>query len=288
MAKTILVLGITYDEHLEDERVYMFSKKEIDNLVSGCLAALPVGDFLSESDFQAALCDALRRSSDPTLWEWTREDPYATLGLPNKGAVYFDICGVYNQSCKVQIELKYVVTPSVNIPPKDFPAFSYDLLKDCIKIELAMSGLADTAPLSKDYPVVYGLSIGLTNYPAFWQDEKKGKNGWSRQSLEHLRKCGHGFEIIQTVAKTKEQLHNAIFRNKRYHLSFSLNWGIAWSEEVNQSRFVIITPDSLINYDKDGPHYSHDLTDESYTPFVSMTARSNSKKNTAGILSKSK
>lgn len=270
------------------ERIKMFSKKEIDDLVAGCLATLPVKDFLSESDFQAAMCDALRRNSDPSLWEWTREDPYATLGLPNKGAVYFDICGVYNQSRKVQIELKYVVTPSVNTPPKDFPAFSYDLLKDCIKIELAMSGLADTVALSKDYPVVYGLSIGLTNYPAFWQDKKRGKNGWSRQSLDHLRKGSHGFEIIETVAKTKDQLYNTIFRNKRYHLSFSLDWGIAWSEQVNQSRFVIIAPDSLINNDKHGPRYSHDLADESYIPFVSMTARSDSKKNAAGFLSKSK
>lgn len=241
----------------------MFSKKEIDDLVAGCLAELPVEDFSSESDFQVALCDALSRNSDPTLWEWTREDPYATLGLPNAGAVYFDICGVYDKSCKILIELKYVMGE-----PKDFYAFPYDILKDCIKIELAMSSKAETAPAQLDYPVVYGLSIGITDVAAYWENLGVGINAWSKNSLNIFHGSVAEFRWVNTCGGTPKALYNSIFRNKRCHLSFALDWRVQWGDRDKNWRVVVASPPVLINPSEHAFEYFHALADSTYIPFL--------------------
>lgn len=248
----------------------MFSKIEIDDLFARSIAALEVEKFTNEADFERAVFESLKNNTDPLLWTWHSQDKYSTLGLPNESEIKFDLAGVYNKSCKVLVELKYVMSP-----PGDFYAFPYDLLKDCVKIELAMSRQSDTFPAASDFPVVYGLSIGITDCPDYWEDRQKGKTSWSRNSLSHLRKGESGFERVETVGKSESKLQNTIFHkgNERCHLSFALNWQIRWSEQVSHWRCVTIAPSAVMHPKDQMFAYAHELTDPSYIPFLTPDAR---------------
>ena len=184
-----------------------------------------------ESLFQERLCHILNTSC--TGWVWSREEIFTFTPrlLVNEEEMAIDIVGVRDGEA-ILIELKYVTTRLNKgwvLNPHDPYAFPYDVLKDCLKIELAVNGLAQ--PTRKITPI-YGVSIGLTNYCQHWgQVNRIGLNSWTQNYLRALWSTdGAVPDMIRTVGQSDEMLRNAVFKNHRYHLSFSWPWTLNWHD----------------------------------------------------------
>lgn len=86
-------------------------------------------------------------------WIWRREENFRTRALTNEDRIAVDIVGRHRTEVTVAIEFKYVVTNSKG-KPSDPPAFSYNVAKDCLKLDLLRAGLCEQAV----YPTVCKLT----------------------------------------------------------------------------------------------------------------------------------
>lgn len=249
-----------------------------------------------EQKFQEHLCKILNSRSCSEFgwedWHWCREIEFKTYGLTNRCVMKMDVIGRPNsnsgsQPSAVIIELKYVTSRYDNIlhkhnPPNDAPAFPYDLLKDCVKVELALTENAQTSPRNPIYKPFYGVSIGLTNIGRYWMPKDK-YSSWARnyyRAIAEKEIPDAGFILTDT-----KRVDNAIFRNSRSHLSFSYPWkfdSIEYSnlnpeiiskfnvseEKYQKFRFIYCRP---IIEDK-GKH-KHDQTNPRFIPFLNENTR---------------
>lgn len=201
-----------------------------------------------ENAFQAALCGKLQELSDKSPdddlfheWSWERETSFQTNGLTNKRRMDIDILGIgkYNdKTSSVTLELKYVTTKmngNQHQSPANYLAFPYDLIKDCIKIELAMKD-KNTFRVGNGTRPCYGLTIGLTNHSDFWG---KTNNGWS----QHFQQALLQYNLPKLLRVDTPNLNNAVLRSYRNHASLGYQWSIQWhdysadSANINHGRF---------------------------------------------------
>lgn len=258
-----------------------------------------------EKSFQRQLCEMLderSRSDDGWKnwnWQWKPEAKFVTKGLTNSRYIEIDIIGKPNDSSgqpsAVIIELKYVTTtynPHDNTygAPSNALGFPYDLLKDCIKIELAITGEAETKPIIESDKPFYGVIIGLTNYNKFWINNPEN-NGWSKNYFKTIAKPDTNDPIIfqpslilTTNKNGDKSLQRSIFEDKRNHLSFCYPWQLSWHDyseldEENTSNFNIRKEYKKFMYIycipaiNDKALYQHDISDPTYIPFLDQNTQ---------------
>ncbi|WP_200248832.1 hypothetical protein [Lamprobacter modestohalophilus] len=237
-----------------------------------------------ERVFRDRLIDSL--NARVTDWQWRSELTFDTTNLINAGFISFDIAG-HNEDEVALIELKYVPTiidGGQHTIPNDRYAFPYDLLKDCIKLELALNhGLVDGVNCTPrdcnegECKPVLGLAIGLTNHQKFWQPPAQMRN-WARNSWELLGNANFPAGPFTCRTDTK-RLENAIFRNQRCHLSLSMAWLWSWldysedarlPEHARAFRFILLSPEVNNNGKR---LYTHDLDDPAFIPFLKPETR---------------
>lgn len=138
-----------------------------------------------EKKFQRELCKLLNDQTPKSGWTWQQEVKYRTCALRNRGAIFVDIVGRYRDSGNcAAIELKYVPTRRNDKRAPNPLAFPYDLLKDCLKIELIPTERCE--PIDQNYQkqLVFGYSIGLTNVLGILNGTMQG---WSQNFLALLQ-----------------------------------------------------------------------------------------------------
>ena len=253
-----------------------------------------------ERRFQEAFCDELNALSKEKKngWCWRREAVFASSRLTNSHSKSVDILGAHEERGLTVIELKYVTEKWKNGrygAPSDPPAFAYDVIKDCLKGELLLTGLV---PVGARAPLQGGgkldlsseaarkmfcaFSIGLTNHDKYWlAGQRADFGGWARRYMAALRQESQPFTLpkrIETVGQTPKKLDNRIFRNSRCHLTLALSWSGQWHDwggpqanGVSPFRYVLLQPSGP---GSDGnPGYGHDGTDPRYLPFLNLEAR---------------
>ena len=138
-----------------------------------------------ERMFQDRLCDLLNLGAVESGWTWQREIRFRTQALRNAESVSVDIFGRDRDGQdRAAIELKYVPTRQIGHHAPNPPAFPYDLIKDCLKVELLASGHSTPVDGSFAGRPAFGYAIGLTNVPKIINGTMKG---WSRHFLSALR-----------------------------------------------------------------------------------------------------
>ena len=228
-----------------------------------------------ESMFQNRLCKLLNDMTILSGWTWKREVRYQTLALRNVQTIAVDLLGQDREGRhSAAIELKYVPTRQNGNSAPDPLAFPYDLLKDCLKIELLAT--AHSTPVNKDFARTpsFGYSIGLTNVPRILNGTMRG---WSRNYLSALRaenaKEGASFSLGPCKIKSmpqKKTIEGVIFTNKRHHISLGKSWNGRWSKFGDKGfQFIMLSTD----LGNGPPAYDHDIDDSHYIPFLTEQAR---------------
>jgi len=118
----------------------------------------------------------------------------------------------------VAIELKYVETTSKG-KPSGPPAFSWDVAKDCLKLDLLRAGLCEQAQAAVPLPKPNGLQtyvIGMTNFADYWL-KVKSWGGWAKHSLKAARASRFERIILETDGLNND---TSIYRGARCHIAF--------------------------------------------------------------------
>jgi len=238
-----------------------------------------------EEAFQIALRQALNELSRRrgNGWTWCREVRIPTDKLANEGQIIVDILGRHADRGMVPIELKYVTMRQANggvRPPSDAPAFPYDVLKDCLRCDLLLSGMIPCGVASNcgecgaiGLPkIVHAAVIGLTDFSRYWDRNDNYKNrSWARNSFEILRREENEFTGIVKTQTTN--LNESIYARDRCHLSFGYEWRREWRDYLKPFRYVYLRPSGTTQV----PAYNHpddlDPDDSAYVPFMSVDAR---------------
>lgn len=244
-----------------------------------------------EKSFQVALHGILNDLSRERKdgWTWCREVRIPVTCLSNEREIAVDILGWHAEMGVVPVELKYVTMQQSGLvfrAPANPPAFPYDVLKDCVKCECLLAGLAPrNAKVScQGYGAiarsgaVHAVSIGLTNYSAYWDsDSKVGNRCWSRNSFAVLRDEKNIFNgTIQTVKRAN--LANTIYKQGRSHLSLGYKWHRSWFDYSNCDdlpqnasafRYVYLRPVCPT----EEPDFTHDVCDPAYVPVLKERTR---------------
>lgn len=198
-------------------------------------------------------------------WRWKTEQSFSTNALANEQEIFYDLFGVNNEKAFI-IELKHVICNNQGIP-HDAPAFPYDVLKDCVKIELLIRKSIDE---SNKFKNISGASIGLTNFIRYW-DENYETTGWASNYIRKIKPqdISNANGILRTNT-TEANEFARIYTNKRCHISLGLNWNGEWrNTEVENYRYLILT-----TFDKN-PEYQHDPESSDTIPFINPEARLN-------------
>ena len=237
-----------------------------------------------ERMFQDRLCELLNQAAAQSGWSWQREIRYRTHSLRNKKAIAVDILGQdLDGRHTAAIELKYVPTDQNGNHAPNPLAFPYDLLKDCLKIELLST--QHTIPVKPDFPGTpsFGYSIGLTNVPGILNGTM---GGWSRNYLLALcaekAKESVNFTIGPCIIESLPQatLEGVIYTNKRHHISLGAAWNGKWSKFGNKGfHFIMMSTD----FGDKQVEYSHDPDDSHYIPFLREDVRAHAQRRTAEI-----
>lgn len=234
--------------------------------------------FKNEREFEAALLAELR--SKPGAWKWeSQAGNVQNVALQaehflNNERLIPDFLGDSDGN-SVLIEIKY----NMGVP-RDTLAFPYDILKDCLKVELALEGKA-TGP-SRNF--VYGLCIGLTNWKPHWdQNATVGRNAWSRNAFEIMRNTEEPFpQRCHVVSRGIADYTSKIYTNRRLHLSFGYEWKRAWAGPGNGFRYIIYQPTKRLGYLEEpdesfcaGDGVRIDVQSHEYLPFADRQQREN-------------
>jgi hypothetical protein len=237
-----------------------------------------------ERMFQDRLCELLNQATVQSGWSWQREIRYRTNSLRNKKAIAVDILGQdLDGKHSAAIELKYVPTNQNGNHAPNPLAFPYDLLKDCLKIELLSTQRTTPVKPELTKTPTFGYSIGLTNVDRILDGTMKG---WSRNYLLALcaeqAKESVNFTIGPCIIESLPQatLEGVIYTNKRHHISLGAAWNGKWSKFGNKGfHFIMMSTDFR---DKQ-VEYSHDLDDSHYIPFLREDVRAHAQRRTAEI-----
>ncbi len=227
-----------------------------------------------ERMFQEKLCKLLNDMTIWSGWTWVREVRYQTQALRNAQTIAVDILG---KDCDgrhtAAIELKYVPTEQNGNHAPDPLAFPYDLLKDCLKIELLAT--AHSKPVNKDFVRApsFGYSIGLTNVPRILNGTMKG---WSRNYMSALSaekaKEASSFSLGPCIIESMPQatLDGVVYTNRRHHISLGKAWNGKWAKfGDNGFHFIMMSTD----FRNESPSYIHKIEDSHYIPFLTEQAR---------------
>ncbi|WP_200248099.1 hypothetical protein [Lamprobacter modestohalophilus] len=184
----------------------------------------------NENDFENTLVSILGEQG----YNPQRQQRYDCNELSNNEEIIADIICSTNGS-KIALELKYVFLRDGQ--PGDPPAFSYDILKDCVKCEY----------LIRKEQVHHAYVIGLTNLERIWTG--RGPRGWSREYGEEISK--RNSDVITGFIKTHgRDTNRAIFRQRRYSLFLEYQWSFSWHdfssadiEDGNgKTRAIVLSP----------------------------------------------
>lgn len=237
-----------------------------------------------ERMFQDRLCELLNQATVQSGWSWQREIRYRTHSLRNKKAIAVDILGQHlDGKHTAAIELKYVPTDQNGNHAPNPLAFPYDLLKDCLKIELLST--KNSIPVNPEFTKTpsFGYSIGLTNVPGILNGTM---GGWSRNYLLALcaekAKESASFTIGPCIIESLRQstLEGVIYTNKRHHISLGTAWNGKWSKFGNKGfHFIMMSTD----FREKQVEYSHDPDDSHYIPFLREDVRAHAQRRTAEI-----
>lgn len=219
-------------------------------------------EFDNEEEFKNELA---HRLDDEYGWQWETEKRFLTNRLANEQEISYDLFGVKNNKAFI-IELKHVICNEQGIPNNP-PAFPYDVLKDCVKIELAIGrNLAEC----NEFEEIYGISIGLSNFTKYWDQEYQAAN-WASNYIEKIKPNN----IIDTTGIIRTNVNEGneftrIYRNRRCHISLGLKWNGEWrGTEKNNWKYLILTTD-----DKN-PEYQHDPESSDTIPFINENGKRN-------------
>jgi hypothetical protein len=237
-----------------------------------------------ESRFQFELCEVLNAERNKSGWSWEREFKYATGALRNKKSISIDLFGMHDDGRhSAAIELKYVPTRRQGNQAPNPLAFPYDLLKDCLKIELLATHHA--TPVKPDFPgtLSFGYAIGLTNVQRILNGRMKG---WSRNYLKALfaekETTGAGFTLGPCIIESMPQatLDGVVYTNERHHISLGAAWNGKWSNFGDGNfHFIMMSTDFR---DKE-VKYDHNADDSHYIPFLRPDVRAHALQRTAEI-----
>jgi hypothetical protein len=213
--------------------------------------------------------------------------------LINERRISIDIMGLHQEHGIVAIELKYVTAAhcknckSDYIKPSNEPAFSYDIAKDCLKIELLMADRARLRPRSqipssfaqymrkREGRAVTGYVLGLTNWPECWSaNGQQQPHDWARHFRAQIyqeRVCLRG-----TTRSAGSNPKNTIYGKggKRCHISLAMPWSgewrqyRTWPDECLQFRYLLLAPGWT-----DKSEYSHDPSASDTIPFLDSAAK---------------
>lgn len=229
--------------------------------------------FDNEQQLRDALCHHLNHRIDKGNWDWRVEEPFQTDCLANNERVYFDIMGQRsidkNGGNEIfLVELKYVPVNIERGRPHDTPAFAYDVLKDCVKIELAIGGRAIR---NEVFSKISGMSIGITNYTGYW-DNNGSHNGWARNFRRKINPYNNECLIFNGLTHTVPS-HSAwitIYNCRRCHISLGLEWQGEWIDlkgDHKEYKFLIINPKN-----NDFSYQHHALSSDTI-PFLDPRAK---------------
>lgn len=212
--------------------------------------------FSSESKLRNNLKEYLNKLN--IGWQWVTEKSFRTNRLTNEKEIFFDLFGIKDNKAFI-IELKHVKCNKQGIP-HDRPAFSYDVLKDCVKIELA---IGKSLIESNEFEKIYGISIGLTNYSGYW-DENYQTTGWAKNYILKIKP--NTVNDIRGIINTHIGGNNefsTIYKNRRCHISFGLIWNGKWrNTRMKDYRCLILTTRDT------NPEYLHNPDSSNTIPFI--------------------
>jgi hypothetical protein len=235
-----------------------------------------LGNNDGEASFKNALCTKLNQSTPN--WCWTTEAQFRTTAILNNGTIAIDIAGKNQQSgASFFIELKYVAhrldaNGVIQLRPNDPPAFPYDILKDCLKLELIHKNLAQSKEYTKP---AGGIIIGLTNWGRYWN--QGAVRNWARNSHSTINSLLVRPQLINTVKQDEELLARTIFRHKRPHISLGATWAANWHDlpfikgietQAPKFKYLLMSLEDFENIS-----YQHCHSDPSFIPFLNLAVR---------------
>lgn len=202
--------------------------------------------FQNEKDFEQTLAEKLRSMGQD--WNWSNQAGHAnneriilqTDHWLNQNNIIPDIVGSKNRDL-ILIEVKYIPVNQRTGRPQDPPAFPYDILKDCLKLEMALENEARHA---RHPNIAFGLCIGLTNWRPYWTPgDHNGISGWSRNAFHIMRNPTIDLPAqCHTTPYRIDSYAKLMYRHKRPHLRFRYQWDRAWSNEVGGFRYITFSP----------------------------------------------
>jgi hypothetical protein len=182
-----------------------------------------------------------------------------------------------NQKNSAAIELKYAPTADGNDGGSDPYAFPYDLLKDCLKIELISTGACEPVVPTPRWPVTYGYSIGLTNIPSIL--DRGLQRSWSRFYMNTIfpdKLAGierpFSFGPCRILTVSARNLHSVIYHpdKMRHHISLGSKWNGQWKNfGATGFKFVMLSS----AFGGNCPTYAHEIDNSDFIPFLTEKSR---------------
>jgi hypothetical protein len=223
-----------------------------------------------EKQFQSELNAKLVQMTTSDAWSWRREENFKTRALTNDDRIAIDIVGRHPTKGTVAIELKYVVINAKRGKPSDPPAFSWDVAKDCLKLDLLRACLCEQAvyPLP-DPNRLQTYVIGMTNFADYWQ-KNKSWGGWAKHSLKAARATRFERIILETDGRNND---TSIYTGGRCHIAFGQPWIGEWRPYLRQFQYLFLRPESDVT-----PQWTHHLdrsidAQSRIIPFLNIEAR---------------
>lgn len=234
-----------------------------------------------EEAFQINLCKILNDKKEKSHWTWEREVGYETSALRNKHRIKIDIVGKHKDGDTAAIELKYVPTGIKNNQASDAPAFPYDLLKDCVKIELIPANQCCAVLHDAPSDITFGYSLGITNVPKILNGNLEG---WSKNYHEKIIQRGDGgkfsFGPCLIESYSKNNICGVVYRNKRHHIYLGMQWIGEWFNfGETGSKYVMLST----SFKEARPDYRDKLDDPSIIPFLNPITRSEADRRAAEL-----
>lgn len=237
-----------------------------------------------EKKFQKQLCVLLNEQTTVSGWTWQQEVRYRTRALRNQGFISVDIVGKYRDSGNsAAIELKYVPTRQKDNRAPNPLAFPYDLLKDCLKVELISTEHCKPIEQNSQEKLVFGYSIGLTNVSGILHGTMQG---WSQNFLAILQpgeagQNGNDFLIgpCMIEAFSPNALDKVLYVRKRHHISLGMNWTGKWTWFGDTAFRYVMLSTKFDNM----PRYLHCIADSRVIPFLTDEVRDDALRKAADL-----
>lgn len=136
------------------------------------------------------------------------------------------------------IELKYVINKPATGYPNDAPAFGYDLIKDCAKIETLVGQHVDTGTLTG--AIEGGIVLGLTDHAPYWRG--RTANDWAVEfnfpDKDNWTKLARSFGPY--AGKRALCIHPKYYVHKRYRIALRDPWEYQWQDFKGDFRYIML------------------------------------------------